>query len=277
MQPPPRELLRRMFQAAVEAASPGHCLPPHLPPPPRGRTVVVGAGKAAASMASAVEAHWPALCPLEGLVVTRYHHGVGRLARIEVIEAGHPVPDAAGRDAAARMLAMVRGLGPDDLVLCLVSGGASALLGLPAAGIELADKQAVNRALLHSGAAIGEMNAVRKHLSAIKGGRLAEAAAPAEIVTLLISDVPGDEPSVIGSGPTVPDRSTLAEARAVIARYRIGAPASVLARLADPSAETPKPGDAAFARMSRTVIIAAPQAVVGGGRDLRPCRRASRR
>ena len=255
---PPPELLRAMFRAAVDAAAPGLCVPPNLPPPPRGRTIVVGAGKAAAAMAHAVEAHWPSDRPLSGLVVTRYHHGVGPLARIEVVEAGHPVPDAAGREAAARMLEMVRGLGADDLVLCLISGGASSLLGLPADGIALADKQAVNRALLHSGAAIGEMNAVRKHLSAIKGGRLAQAAAPAEIVTLLISDVPGDDPSVIGSGPTVPDRSTLADARAVLARYGIEAPESVQARLLDARAETPKPGDGAFAR-ARTVMLATPQ------------------
>ncbi|WP_428391172.1 glycerate kinase type-2 family protein [Lichenicoccus sp.] len=255
---PPPELLRAMFRAAVDAAAPGLCVPPNLPPPPRGRTIVVGAGKAAAAMAQAVEAHWPEGRKLSGLVVTRYHHGVGPLARIEVVEAGHPVPDSAGREAAARMLDMVRGLGADDLVLCLISGGASSLLGLPADGIDLADKQAVNRALLHSGAAIGEMNAVRKHLSAIKGGRLAQAAAPAEIVTLLISDVPGDDPSVIGSGPTVPDRSTLADARAVLRRYGIEAPESVQARLLDARAETPKPGDAAFAR-ARTVMLATPQ------------------
>ena len=254
----PPELLRAMFRAAVDAAAPGLCVPPNLPPPPRGRTIVVGAGKAAAAMAQAVEAHWPSDRPLSGLVVTRYHHGVGTLARIEVVEAGHPVPDAAGREAAARMLDMVRGLGADDLVLCLISGGASSLLGLPADGIALADKQAVNRALLHSGAAIGEMNAVRKHLSAIKGGRLAQAAAPAEIVTLLISDVPGDDPSVIGSGPTVPDRSTLVDARAVLARYGIEAPEAVHARLRDARAETPKPGDGAFAR-ARTVMLATPQ------------------
>ena len=255
---PPPELLRAMFRAAVDAAAPGLCVPRNLPSPPRGRTIVVGAGKAAAAMAQAVEAHWPGDRPLSGLVVTRYHHGVGPLARIEVVEAGHPVPDSAGREAAARMLDRVRGLGADDLVLCLISGGASSLLGLPADGIDLADKQAVNRALLHSGAAIGEMNAVRKHLSAIKGGRLAQAAAPAEIVTLLISDVPGDDPSVIGSGPTVPDRSTLADARAVLARYGIEAPEPVRARLLDARAETPKPGDLAFAR-ARTVMLATPQ------------------
>jgi len=257
----PRDLLRRMFDAAVAASSASLCLPGHLPPPPRGRTVVVGAGKAAASMAQVVEAHWPQDAALAGLVVTRYHHGVGDLPRLNVIEAGHPVPDEAGEAAAARMLQMVRGLGADDLVLCLMSGGASALLGLPAPGIDLAAKKAINRALLSSGAAIGEMNCVRKHLSAIKGGRLAQAAAPAEILTLMISDVPGDDPSVIGSGPTVPDASTLAQAREVLARYRIEVPDKVAALLADPAAETPKPGDPAFAR-ARGVIVATPAAAL---------------
>ena len=252
------DLLLQMFQAAVDAAAAKLCLPPHLPAPPRGRTVVVGAGKAAAAMAQVVEAHWPADRPLTGLVVTRYHHGVGALRRIEVVEAGHPVPDAAGQQAATRMLALLEGLGPDDLVLCLISGGASALLALPAPGLSLADKQAVARALLRSGARIEEMNCVRKHLSAIKGGRLAQSAAPARLVTLMISDVPGDDPCVIGSGPTVPDPSTLAEARAVLARYGITPPPAVAARLQDAAAETPKPGDAAFAR-SEAVIIATPQ------------------
>ncbi len=254
-----RVLLQDMFLAAIAAASPAVCVPPHLPPPPRGRTVVVGAGKAAAAMAQAVEAHWPADRPLSGLVVTRYGHGAGPLARIEVVEASHPVPDAAGEVAAARILAMVRGLGMDDLVLCLISGGGSALLALPAPGVSLADKQAVSRALLRSGAAIGEMNCVRKHLSAIKGGRLAVAAFPARLVSLLVSDVPGDDPSVIASGPTVPDMSTLADARAVLARYAIAPPPAVAARLLDPAAETPKPGDPAFAR-AETILVATPQA-----------------
>ena len=254
-----RDLLLRMFRAAVAAAAPERCLPPHLPSPPSGRTVVVGAGKAAAAMAQVVERHWPADRALSGLVVTRYGHGVGPLARIEVVEASHPVPDEAGHRAAGRMLELVRGLGPHDLVLCLISGGGSALLALPAPGLELGDKQAVNRALLRSGAGIHEINCVRKHLSAIKGGRLAQAAAPARLVTLLISDVPGDDASVIASGPTVPDRSTLADARAVLARWRIEPPAAVLARLRDPAAETPKPGDAAFAA-AETVMVASPQA-----------------
>ena len=258
MSAPERELLLEMFKAAVGAAAPDICVPRHLPAPPVGRTVVVGAGKAAAAMARAVEANWPADRPLSGLVVTRYGHGIGTLRRIEVVEASHPVPDGAGQVAAARMLALVGGLGPDDLVLCLISGGGSALLALPAAGITLADKQVINRALLRSGAGIHEMNCVRKHLSAIKGGRLAAAAAPATLVTLTISDVPGDDPSVIASGPTVPDPTTLAEARAVLARYGIAPPAAVAARLADATAETPKAGDAVFAH-NRLVMTASPQ------------------
>ena len=254
-----RRLLRAMFDAAIAAASPDKAVPPNLPPPPRGRTIVVGAGKAAASMARAVEAHWPKDKPLSGLVVTRYGHGVGALERIEVVEAAHPVPDAAGEMAARRILDLVKGLGPDDLTLCLISGGGSALLSAPAPGIALADKQALNKALLRSGANINEINCVRKHLSAIKGGRLALAAAPAKIVSLIISDVPGDDPSVIASGPTTPDATTLADARAVLERYAIVPPPAVQALLADAKAETPKPGDPAFAR-GETRIIAAPQA-----------------
>ena len=254
-----RQLLRDMFAAAIAAASPDKAVPANLPDPPAGRTLVVGAGKAAASMARAVEAHWPSGKPLSGLVVTRYGHGVGALKRIEVVEAAHPVPDAAGRDAAARILDLVKGLGADDLLLCLISGGGSALLSAPAPGITLDDKQALSRALLRSGANIHEMNCVRKHLSAIKGGRLAVAAAPARIVSLIISDVPGDDPSVIASGPTNPDATTLADAKAVLKRYRIVPPPSIEARLDDSASETPKPGDPAFAR-GETRLIAAPQA-----------------
>jgi len=250
-----RRLLRDMLDAAIAAAAPALCLPPHLPPPPKGRTVVVGAGKAAASMAAAVEAHWPG--PLEGIVVTRYGHAVP-CRRIQVIEAAHPVPDAAGPAAARAILDLATGLGPDDLLLCLISGGGSSLLALPAGAITLADKQAVNRALLASGAQIGEMNTVRKHLSAIKGGRLALAAAPARVVALMISDVPGDDPGVIASGPTVPDRTTRAEALAVLRRYGIDAPRSVLEHLADPASETPKPGDPGFDTVE-TVMLATPQ------------------
>jgi glycerate 2-kinase len=251
----PRELLRAMFDAAVEAALPAAIVPRHLPPPPKGRTIVLGAGKASAAMAKAVEDHWPG--PLEGLVVTRYGHAVPCF-RIEIVEAAHPVPDAAGRDAARRILELARSAGPDDLVLCLISGGGSALLALPAEGLTLEDKQAVNKALLASGADIGQMNIVRKHLSAIKGGRLAAAAHPAKVVSLLISDVPGDDPSAIASGPTVPDPSTFADARAVLERYRIDPPPAVRAHLERAADETPKPGDPQLAG-AETVMIATPQ------------------
>ena len=246
-----------MFAAAVDAAAAATCVPPHLPAPPRGRTVVVGAGKAAAAMARAVEAHWPADRPLSGLVVTRYGHGVGPLARIEVVEAGHPLPDAAGHGAAARILAAVGGLGPDDLVLSLISGGGSALLTLPAPGVSLADKQALNRALLRGGVGIADVNCVRKHVSAIKGGRLALAAAPARVVSLVISDVPGDDLSAVASGPTVPDTTTLADARAVLARHSILPPPSIATRLQNPDAETPKPDHPAFARADTRIVATA--------------------
>jgi hydroxypyruvate reductase len=251
----PREFLRSLFDAALAAADPARCVAPHLPPRPNGRTIVVGAGKAAAKMARTVEERWPS--PLSGLVVTRYGHGVA-CDRIEVVEAAHPVPDAAGQRAAARILEMVQGLSADDLVLCLISGGGSALLALPAPGLSLDDKRAVNRALLRSGAAIGEMNCVRKHLSAIKGGRLAAAAAPARLVSLLISDVPGDDPAVIASGPTVPDPTTFADALAVLRKYGIDGPAGVVAHLEAAADETPKPGDPRLARVE-TKIIARPQ------------------
>ena len=250
-----RKLLRDMFDAAVAAASPALCVPRHLPKPPKGRTVVVGAGKAAAAMAAAVEGSWSG--PIEGLVVTRYGHSVP-CRHIEVIEAAHPVPDAAGREAARRILEKVGGLGPDDLVLCLLSGGGSALLSLPAPGITLADKQAINRALLRSGAPIDEMNCVRKHLSAIKGGRLAVAAAPATVVSLMISDVPGDDPSVIASGPTVPDATTSADAIAILQSYGIENPQSIMAHLQSPAAETPKPGDPRFCNVTN-LVVATPQ------------------
>jgi len=236
-----RAVLRRLFEAAVRSADPLAVLAAHLPEPPRGRVVVVGGGKSAAIMAAAVEAAWPDV-PLTGLVVTRYGHAYPT-QRIEVVEASHPVPDAAGEAGARRLLEAVAGLGPDDLVLCLMSGGASALLGLPAPGLTLADKQAVNRALLASGAVIGEMNCVRKHLSAIKGGRLAVAAHPARVVTLAISDVPGDDAAVIGSGPTVADPTTFADASALLAHYGIVPPPAVAAHLAAAAEETPKPGD----------------------------------
>src|SRR5215212_9266221 len=226
---PPRDLLRAMFNAAVDAALPATTVPAHLSPPPSGRVVVVGAGKASAAMAKAVEDAWPET-PLDGLVITRYGHAVP-CERIEIVEAAHPVPDASGEAAAQRILGMVQGLGPDDLVLALISGGGSALLSLPAPGLTLEDKRAINTALLRSGAPIGEMNLVRKHLSAIKGGRLAAAASPARVLTLVISDVPGDDPSAIASGPTVPDPTTFAEARAVLAKYDITTPPAVIAHL----------------------------------------------
>lgn len=239
--PRARAALRALFDTAVAAADPRKVLAAHLPPKPtRGRCIVVGGGKSAAVMAAALEDAWPDVA-LEGTVVTRHGHAVPT-SRIEVIEASHPVPDANSEYGAHRLLERVRGLGPDDLVIALMSGGASALLAAPAPGLTLADKQAVNRALLACGANISEMNTVRKHLSAIKGGRLAAAAAPARVVTLAISDVPGDDPAVIGSGPTVPDPTRFADARALIARYGISPPPSVAARLAQDADETPKPG-----------------------------------
>lgn len=259
---PPAELLRRLYDAAVQRALPLHTLGAHLPPPPRGRTVVIGAGKAGGAMAQAVEALWPADSPLSGLVVTRYHHTPPRPAglpqRIEVVEASHPVPDEAGMAAAERILAAVQGLTADDLVLCLISGGGSALLTLPCEGLTLQDKQRINRELLDCGAHIGEMNTVRKHLSRIKGGRLATLCAPARMITLTISDVPGDDPSVIASGPTVPDASTCADALAILDRYGIALPAAVRARLEAGELESPKPDDPRFAGQE-VRMIATPQ------------------
>ncbi len=247
----PQAFLLDLYRAAVQDAQPLYSMARCLPAPPKGRTVVLGAGKAGGSMAQALEALWPADAPLSGLVVTRYHHipprPEGLAQRIEVVEAAHPVPDAAGLAAAERILALTEGLTEDDLVLCLISGGGSALLTLPAEGIDLEEKQRINRALLESGAAIGEMNCVRKHLSRIKGGRLGAACAPARVVTLTISDVPGDDPSIIASGPTVPDASSCADALAILARYRIDIPASVRRALEAGELETPKPGDARFA------------------------------
>ncbi|MFT3666546.1 glycerate kinase type-2 family protein [Piscinibacter sp.] len=247
----PRGFLRALYDAAVARALPAETTAPWLPAPPRGRTVVIGAGKAGGAMAAAVDALWPRQAPLSGLVVTRYGHVPPAYraspGRIEVVEAAHPVPDAAGRRAAERIAQLAQGLGADDLVLCLISGGGSALLTLPAPGITLEEKQAVNQALLRSGAAIDEMNCVRKHLSAIKGGRLAARCAPARVVTLLISDVPGDAPEVIASGPTVPDSSTCADALAILNRYGIEIPAAARAGLESGAFESPKPGDARFA------------------------------
>ena len=251
-----RAFLRRLFDAAIAAADPAKLIPRHLPAAPKGRTIVVGAGKASAAMARAFEQHWTG--ELSGLVVTRYGHGAP-CKRIEIVEAAHPVPDARGEQAARRILELVRGLTEDDLVVALISGGGSALLSAPAEGLSLADKQAVNRALLASGASIEEINCVRKHLSAIKGGRLAVAAYPARVVALLISDVPGDDPAVIASGPTVADPTTYADARAILAKYGITPPPAVQSHLKSARDETPKPGDARLAR-AEIHLIATPQA-----------------
>jgi hydroxypyruvate reductase len=258
MNPDPRALLRRMFDAAIEAAQPAHNVPPHLPRPQdlgKGRLIVIGAGKASAAMARAVETHWPG--ELSGLVVTRYGYAVP-CERIELVEAAHPVPDAAGLAAARRLLDVVGGLTADDLVLCLISGGGSALLPLPIDGLTLEHKQALNRELLKSGASINEMNCVRRHLSAIKGGRLAAACHPARVLTLAISDVPGDDPINIASGPTVPDPTTCADALAIVRRYGIDLPAEVLAVLQSGRGESIKPGDARLARAEMR-LVATPQ------------------
>lgn len=251
----PRQLLQQMFAAAIEAAQPVHCIPPNLPPRPHGRLIVIGAGKASAEMARVVEQHWQG--PLEGLVVTRYGYAVP-CQHIEIVEASHPVPDEAGLTAAKRILQRVSGLTHDDLVLCLISGGGSSLLPLPLDGITLANKQLVNRVLLTSGASITEMNCVRRHLSAIKGGRLAAACHPAKVVTLLISDVPGDNPRDIASGPTVGDASTCADALAILRRHGIKLPANVRDVLESGRGESIKPGDARLAR-TEARIIATPQ------------------
>jgi hydroxypyruvate reductase len=236
----PRAFLQSLFEAAIAAADPAHCVPPNLPEPPQGRTIVIGAGKAAASMARAVEQQWAG--DLTGLVVTRYGHAVPT-SRIQVREAAHPVPDTAGLEASREIMSLVSDLSPDDLVLCLISGGGSALLPLPIDGLTLEDKQEVNKALLRSGATIGEMNCVRRHLSAIKGGRLAAACHPATVVTLLVSDVPGDDPINIASGPTVPDPTTCGDALEILDRYGIDPAPAVLEVLTSGRGETIKPGD----------------------------------
>jgi hydroxypyruvate reductase len=266
----PREFLEMLYRTAVRQALPMHTLGAHLPSPPThpgARTLVLGAGKAGGSMAQALERAWPADAPLQGLVVTRYGHVPPRSAgaappRIEVVEASHPVPDAAGLEAAQRMLALTRGLTEHDLVICLISGGGSSLLTLPAqwpgGGVSLADKQRINRALLASGATIGEINCVRKHLSAIKGGRLAAACVPAKVVTLLISDVPGDDPTVIASGPTVADPTTCQQALQILQRYAIEIPVELIERLRSGLLETPKPSAPGFASSS-VHLVATPQ------------------
>ena len=245
-----KNMLREIFDAAIAAADPAHCVPLHLPPS-GGRLIVVGAGKASAAMARAVEDHWQG--DLDGLVVTRYGHGVP-CSRIEIVEAAHPVPDAAGEAAAARILERVRGLTENDRVLALISGGGSALLAAPAEGITLAEKRAITSALLRCGAAIGEMNCVRKHLSAVKGGRLAAAAWPAPVLTLAISDVPGDDPAVIASGPTVADPTSCADALAILDRYAIAIPDALRRRLQAGELETPKPGDSRLARADYRLV-----------------------
>ena len=263
----PRAFLRGLFDTAVRRALPAQAMGAHLPAPPAGgRTLVLGAGKAGGAMAAALEALWPQDAPLSGLVVTRYGHVPPRdpgaspgSGRIEVVEARHPVPDEAGLRAARRIAALAQGLTPQDLVLCLISGGGSALLSLPAEGLGFEDKQAINRALLKSGAAIDEMNTVRKHLSAIKGGRLGALCAPARVVTLAISDVPGDDPAVIASGPTVPDASTCADALRILDRYAIPVPPAARAGLESGAFETPKPGDPRFDGHALH-LIATPQA-----------------
>jgi hydroxypyruvate reductase len=253
-------VLEDWMRLAIANADPARCLPPHLPSPPAGRTVVVGAGKAAAAMAAAVERHWPNDAPLSGLVVTRYGHGMPT-TRIRVVEAAHPVPDAAGLAAAAEISQLARGLSADDLLLVLLSGGGSALLAAPAPWVELADKRELTQQLLRCGATISEINCVRKHLSALKGGRLAQAAAPARVLTLAISDVPGDDLSVIASGPTVADPSTCVDALDICARYAITLPPSTRNALENGVAESPKPGDPCFDK-TQANVIATPQSAL---------------
>ncbi|GGJ01857.1 glycerate kinase type-2 family protein [Neoroseomonas lacus] len=263
-----RAVLRRLFDAAVASADPRVVLARHLPDRPPGRVLVLGAGKSAAVMAAAVEAAWPDI-PLSGLVVTRYGHG-HPTSRIEVAEASHPVPDEAGARAAQRMLDLATQAGPDDLVLFLVSGGGSSLTTLPAPGLSLPDLIAVNRALLASGATINEMNCIRRHLSAFSGGRLAAAAHPARVVTLAISDVPGDDPTVIASGPTVPDPSTFAQARALAAHYRMPLPDAVTTHLAAAADESPKPGDPRLATTDFRFIATPLMALQAAAEAARP-------
>lgn len=267
----PRQLLLDSFKAAVAAADPLEIVPRHLPPPPRGRTVVVGAGKAAGAMAAAVDRHWPQEAPLGGVVITRYGHGLPS-RRIRVVEAGHPVPDERGEAAAREILALARDLGPDDLLLALVSGGGSALLSLPVEGVPIGDLKQVTRRLLESGAPIQDMNTVRKHVSAIQGGRLAMATR-APVVALVISDVTGDDPTHIASGPCAADPTTYSDAIEVLARHGVEAPASIAAHLADGvrgrRPETPKPGDAAFARVDNRVIATAHASLVTAAEHFR--------
>lgn len=250
----PRAFLKSLFDAAVEAALPQTDIAKFLPPKPRGRTVVIGAGKGAAQLAQAVETAWNG--PLSGVVVTRYGYGA-KCKQIEIIEASHPVPDAAGLAAAKQLLAAVSGLGPDDLVIALITGGGSALLPCPPDGISLAEEMAMNEALLASGAPISAMNTVRKHVSGIKGGRLALAAAPAKVVSLIVSDIPGDNPAFVASGPTVPDSATPQDALEIIAQFELSLPASILAHLHSDAALAPQPNAPAFARNEVHIIASA--------------------
>ncbi|HUE45633.1 MAG TPA: glycerate kinase [Aestuariivirgaceae bacterium] len=259
----PRTFLESLFREAIAAADPKLCVPPHLPPAPAGRTLVVGAGKAGAAMASAVEANWPG--DLSGLVITRYGHGLA-CERIEIVEAAHPVPDDAGLRAAQRIAELVAGLQAEDLVMCLISGGGSALLTAPAAGLTLEDKREVNRQLLACGAPISEMNCLRKHLSSLKGGRLAAAAHPARVVSLIISDVPGDDPSIVASGPTAPDPTTRQDALAIVEKRKLKLPTAVLRFLESPEAETPKPGDARLANVENRMIATPAQSLAAAAR-----------
>jgi glycerate 2-kinase len=259
----PRSFLESLFREAIAAADPKLCVPPHLPPAPAGRTLVVGAGKAGAAMASAVETHWPG--ELSGLVITRYGHGAA-CERIEIVEAAHPVPDDAGLRAAQRIAELVAGLQADDLVMCLISGGGSALLPAPAAGLTLEDKREVNRQLLACGAPISEMNCLRKHLSSLKGGRLAAAAHPARVVSLIISDVPGDDPSIVASGPTAPDPTTRQDALAIVEKRKLKLPGAVLRFLESSEAETPKPGDARLANVENRMIATPAQSLAAAAR-----------
>jgi glycerate 2-kinase len=264
----PKALLLESFRAAVAAADPLKILPGHLPQPPAGRTLVLGAGKAAASMALAVEQHWPAAAPLEGLVITRYRHGL-LTNRVKVVEAGHPIPDESGEKAAREILRLAKSLGPDDLLLALVSGGGSALLSLPVDGITMDELKATTKELLRCGAPIQDMNTVRKHLSAIQGGRLA-AATRARVLALVVSDVTGDDPTHVASGPCAPDPSTYQDALDVFARYSVKAPENVVdflergARGEIP--ESPKPGDKVFARVENRVIATAQQSLEAAAR-----------
>ena len=259
-----RSLLRQMFDVAVATADPIQCIPAHLPPPPEGRTIVVGAGKAGVRMAGAVEANWPS--PLEGLMIVPYGYKSND-GRIEIVEASHPVPDEAGNRAAKRILDLVSSAGPEDIVLCLISGGGSALMSLPAEGLTADEKASLNSALLRCGANISEMNRVRKHLSAIKGGRLAAAAAPAPMVSLLISDVPGDDPAVIASGPTVADPTTCEDAARILEKYAIGEPVAAIDLLKSGQTETLKPGAECFDAHS-VKIVATPKMALEAAADL---------